>query len=249
MIRTAVILAAFVAAIGTGSADAATFSVNPTQIFLTGKSGSALLTLRNDSSELLRFQLSAFSWQQSASGELQLGPTKDVVFFPALLSLKPGEERRVRIGSLAPAGARETTYRIFVEELPPVDSTSTGAAVKMLTKMGIPVFVRPAAEREAATLDGLGLEGGRLRFTIGNEGTVHFVPSQITARANDASGAVVFEHSIPAWYILAGGRRDFEVDVTSPDCARVATYAVVVQREAETLTKSLPAPQSACTPK
>ena len=103
MIRTAVILAAFVAAIGTGSADAATFSVNPTQIFLTGKSGSALLTLRNDSSELLRFQLSAFSWQQSASGELQLGPTKDVVFFPALLSLKPGEERRVRIGSLAPA--------------------------------------------------------------------------------------------------------------------------------------------------
>jgi fimbrial chaperone protein len=241
-------VAALVAALA-GAADAATFSVNPTQIFLTGKSGSALLTLRNDSTEPLRFQLTAFTWQQTPGGEIKLEPTKDVVFFPALLALKPGEERRVRIGSLTAAAAREQTYRIFVEELPPVDSTSTGAAVKVLTKMGIPIFVRPATERAAMTLDGLGLEGDRLKFTVGNEGSVHVVPGEIVARANDASGATVFERTVPGWYILAGGRRDFDLDMASPDCARVATYAVTVQRESETLTRTLPAVPGACTQK
>ncbi len=68
------------------SASAATFSVNPTQIYLSGRATSSLLTLRNDSTEMLRFQLSAFAWTQSAAGEIELGPTEDVVFFPALLT-------------------------------------------------------------------------------------------------------------------------------------------------------------------
>ena len=49
---------------------------------------------------------------------IELAPTQDVVFFPALLTLKPGEERRIRVGSTAAPGSIEKTYRIFVEELP-----------------------------------------------------------------------------------------------------------------------------------
>jgi hypothetical protein len=43
------------------SASAATFTVNPTQIFLSSKATTSLLTLRNDSEETLRFQLTAFA--------------------------------------------------------------------------------------------------------------------------------------------------------------------------------------------
>ena len=39
-----------------GPASAATFSVNPTQIFLAGRTNSSLVTVRNDSTEMLRFQ-------------------------------------------------------------------------------------------------------------------------------------------------------------------------------------------------
>src|SRR5262245_34105720 len=73
----------------TAVASAATFTVDPTQIFLSGPSGSALLTLRNESTQTLSFQLSVFSWAQSRTGEMQLQPTQDIVFYPPLLTLKP----------------------------------------------------------------------------------------------------------------------------------------------------------------
>src|SRR5687768_17676291 len=93
-------IAAALLTLGSASgASAATFTVNPTQIFLSGKTTTALLTLRNDSEETLRFQLTAFGWQQTPAGEITLTPTQDVVFFPALLTLAPKEERRIRVGS------------------------------------------------------------------------------------------------------------------------------------------------------
>src|SRR5262245_19592751 len=142
-------------------ASAATFSVNPTQIFLAGRTTSTLLTLRNDSTETLRFQLSVFEWQQGAGGEIELRPTQDVVFFPALLTLNAGEERRVRVGSTVAAGGTEKTYRIFVEELP-AESQGDATQVRVLTKMGIPIFIRPEKESSGATLAGLGLHEGTL---------------------------------------------------------------------------------------
>src|SRR5688572_14556672 len=72
---------------------ATTFSVNPTRIHLSQRASSALLSLRNDSAQALRFELSVFSWSQSASGEMTLEPTEDIVFFPSLLALAPSEER------------------------------------------------------------------------------------------------------------------------------------------------------------
>jgi P pilus assembly chaperone PapD len=82
-------------------AGAATFTVEPTRIALSGRTNSVLLTLRNESTETLRFELSVFRWAQSPSGEVQLEPTEDVVFFPSLLTVGPGESRRVRVGSTA----------------------------------------------------------------------------------------------------------------------------------------------------
>ena len=81
-IRTAVAALALMTLTAASSASAATFTVNPTQIFLSGKTTTALLTLRNDSDDSLRFQLTAFAWQQTPTGELSLTPTQDVVFFP-----------------------------------------------------------------------------------------------------------------------------------------------------------------------
>jgi P pilus assembly chaperone PapD len=74
----------------TFNVDAATFTVEPTQIVFSNRTNSVLLTLRNESTETLRFELSVFKWDQSPSGEMQLEGTEDIVFFPALLTLAPG---------------------------------------------------------------------------------------------------------------------------------------------------------------
>ncbi len=227
-------------------AAAATFSVNPTQIFLSRQAPSTLLTLRNDSTEVVRFQMSAFAWDQSTAGDIELAPTSDVIFFPALVTLNPKEERKIRVGSTAATAATEKTYRIFVEELPPPATTPAEAGVRVLTKMGVPIFVRPIKETATATLQDLGAENGVLHFDVSNTGSVHFVPQAMKVRGVAAAGREAFQQNVSAWYVLAGGHRRFEVPLTAPDCAQIESLVVEFGFGASNLTETLPTPGGVC---
>jgi fimbrial chaperone protein len=224
-------------------ASAATFTVDPTQIFLRGRTSSVLLTLNNQSTDTLSFQLSVFAWAQSSTGEMQLQPTQDIVFFPPLLTLKPSETRRVRVGTATSFDAKEKTYRIFVEELPPTDAPK---GVRVLTKMGIPIFLRPVKEVATASLTDVRQQDGRLKFTLSNEGTVHFVPRNIKVRGL-AGSATAFERALEGWYLLAGGRRDFETALPRDGCAQVTSIVVDVQFESGQVQERLQTPSGACT--
>jgi fimbrial chaperone protein len=226
-----------------GAASAATFRVDPTQVFLSGRTGSVLLTLRNESDETLQFQLSVFAWTQSPTGEMQLEPTEDIVFFPTLLTLKPMETRRVRVGSATSQDTREKTYRIFVEELPPANPVGNG--IRVLTKMGIPIFVRPVKEVATATLTDLRQQDGALRFTLANAGTVHVVPQSITVRGLAGSNTA-FDQDLEGWYVLAGGRREFDMAVPKNACAQVTSIVVDVQFASGKLQERLQTPNGAC---
>ena len=67
-----------------------TFNVSPLQIVLSGKTSSALLEIKNQSTEPLRLQLSVSAWDQSPSGEMVLAATEDIILFPSLLTLEGG---------------------------------------------------------------------------------------------------------------------------------------------------------------
>jgi fimbrial chaperone protein len=226
-----------------GAAPAATFTVDPTQIFLTGRTGSVLLTLRNESTETLQFQLSVFAWTQSPTGQMQLEPTEDIVFFPPLLTLKAKETRRVRVGSATVQDVREKTYRIFVEELPPTNPVGNG--IRVLTKMGIPIFVRPVKEVATATLTDLRQQDGALHFTLSNAGTVHVVPQSIRVRGLAGSNAA-FNRELEGWYVLAGGRREFDMAFPTDACAQVTSIVVDVQFASGKLQERLQTPNGAC---
>jgi fimbrial chaperone protein len=225
-----------------GAASAATFTVDPTQIFI-GRNGSVLLTLRNESTETLQFQLSVFEWAQSPAGQMQLEPTEDIVFFPTLLTLKPMETRRVRVGSVTPQDVREKTYRIFVEELPPANPVGNG--IRVLTKMGIPIFVRPVKEVATATLTDLRQQDGALRFTLTNAGTVHVVPQSIKVRGLTGSNTA-FNRDLEGWYVLAGGRREFEMAFPKDACAQVTSIVVDIQFASGKLQERLQTPSGTC---
>jgi fimbrial chaperone protein len=227
----------------TSEATAATFSIDPTQVVLTDSAGSAVLTLTNRSTETLRFQLSVFAWSQSDTGEIELEETEDIVFFPALLSLAPGEARRVRIGSVAPFETREKSYRIFVEELPPLNPSTGG--VRVLTRMGVPIFLRPRQATALPRLSAPDHEGDRLRFTLSNDGSVHFVPRTITVRTLTGD-RVAFETQVEGWYVLAGGRRDFELPVPEAACEQITSIEVDVRLESDSLREWLQTPNGVC---
>ena len=230
------------------TADASSFAVNPTQLVLSAKATSTLLTLRNDSDETLRFQLSVFAWDQSTDGQLKLDQTDDIVFFPPLLTLAPKESRNIRVAAVVPLGATERTYRLFVEELPPRDASEKTGAVRVLTKMGVPIFLQPGKLQAEASLRDLALKDGLFTFNVRNTGNVHFMTRAVHVRATDRAGTTVFDEQVDGWYILAGGLRAYQLKFPAAQCASIAALLVEVQIDSSALTERLETPAPACVP-
>ena len=231
------------------SARAGGLNVTPIQLRLSPQTTKAMLTLRNDGAETLRYQVSATSWHQTPRGELQLAPTSEVLFFPALFTLKPGEERNVRVGVGTAFGPVEKTYRVFVEELPPTERPAQPSSeVRVLTRVGVPVFLAPERPVERRSIEGLGARGGRASFRVANLGTVHFREDAVKLRGLDESGAVLFEREQRGWYVLAGGSLDYEFELPKSCPGLAAFVASVTADNGDKFEQRAPAEPSACAP-
>ena len=241
------VLVTVVALLSPVAASASSYIVNPTRVYLNANASSGLLTLKNESDQPLRMQVKAHQWAQGLDGEIQLSPTDDLIVFPALLTLKPGEERRIRVATAVPFGAVEKTYRIYVEELPPTTvEKSEGASVKILTRMGVPVFVQPAKPQAAAVVRDLRLSHGRVTFQLANTGNSHFLPSSVVVRGFTASGVSVADWPANGWYVLAGTARSFSMALDAPACGRVGSLLVEVTVGETVLKSPLTTPGGAC---
>ncbi|HKB79433.1 MAG TPA: fimbria/pilus periplasmic chaperone [Thermoanaerobaculia bacterium] len=236
-----------------GNVRASVFKVTPVRVTFSGPS-STLLTLKNESDQALRFQITAFSWKQDPKGEVQLGPTDDIVFFPALLSLNPGEERKVRVATTIGATDTEKTYRIFFEELPPLEkpNETAGAQVRILTKMGIPIFVEPPRERTEATVEAVQFAKGTLTFDVRNAGNVHFGLEGVTLHGSGPNGETVFDRQLEGWYVLAGSPRSYNVQIPAAECSKLKKLVIEARTDdpsvgkSGTITKEFEVPPGAC---
>ncbi len=243
------VAAAFLCAAVARPAGAATFSVDPTLITLSPRASSTLLVVRNESPQPVRLQVSAVAWSQGLDGDMQVQPTEDLVFFPSLFTLEPGQDRKVRVGTTANFGGAEKSYRLFLEQLPPATrEADAGSGIHVLTRLGIPVFLTPAASRLSGNLSGVGLHGDSVSFTLDNTGTVHFVPETVRVVGTASTGEVVIDRKLQGWYVLAGGARRFSLAVPAPECHRIRTMAFEVQVGTTTLKERLDTPRGTCGP-
>ena len=210
---------------------ASAFKVTPVRVTFSGPS-STLLTLKNESDQPLRFQITSFSWSQDVKGAMQLAPTEEIVFFPALLSLNPGEERKVRVAATVAAKDVEKTYRIFFEELPPLERPeNSGAQVRILTKMGIPIFVAPAKGNAEASIDSVRMEKGTLGFEVRNSGNVHFALEGVKLHGVGSNGEMLFDRQLDGWYVLAGSPRTYSVEVPAAECSKLKRIVIEAQTD------------------
>jgi fimbrial chaperone protein len=210
---------------GAGDAGAAAFTVTPVRVLLGRGVSSALLTIRNDSTEPIRFQITLQAWNQTPDGEMELSDTNDLVFFPTLVEVKPSEQKNVRIGSSFKAPVTtERSYRIFFEELPPPqvtkpDEKQTGAQVRVLTKMGVPIFIQPANPVIKGEIGGLTQSGRNLEFEVRNVGNSFFTVNGASATGIAKDGSTTFEKKQDGWYVLAGGLRHFRLEIPADKCS------------------------------
>jgi fimbrial chaperone protein len=223
--------------LGWGAEDArgSAFTVTPVRVFLGRGVNSALMNVKNDSTESIRFQISLKAWNQAQDGEMQLSDTTDLVFFPSLMELAAGEEKKVRVGSAFKAPvATEKSYRIFFEELPPSNVTATpqeqqtAAQVRVLTKMGIPIFIQPADLVLKADLTNIAVQGTQVSFDVRNMGNSFFTVTKAAVTGLSSSGATTFTREQDGWYVLAGGLRRFQFEVPGENCSATARLRIEI---------------------
>ncbi len=240
--RLAVALAAALALAGAAlQASAADLEVSPVVVELGAGRRTAILTVRNAGADPARFQARAFTWSNGTDGAMKLAPTRELAVFPPLLELAPGESRNLRLGTEAPALAVERAWRITVEELPREDAPRAGNRVQVLTRVGLPVFLAPAAEPVARGEVGfLERAGGKVRFALRNTGTVRLRPSAVALALVSGKGEALFEAQLQPWYVLPREQRIYEVEPPPGACERAAEMVVTVQLESGTLTGRAP---------
>lgn len=244
--KLAMLLAGVLALFGATAADAALVAIDPVKLLLTGAAPSKSLSLRNNGNDRVRFQMSAFTWQQSTSGEMQLAPTPDIVFFPSLIELAPGETRRVRVTTTQQVASAERSYRLFADELPPL-ATQPGTGIRVLTRFGIPVFLAPDAPTPRPAL-ALAVRAGKLQITLENRGNAHFVAQSVRLVGRDAEGKSVLSQDLPAWYVLAGGKRDYELPLAADVCPKLAQVSANANTDHGSARLDYQVPSSACAP-
>ena len=215
-----------------GTASGSAFKVTPVRVTFNRPS-STLLTLKNDSDEVLRFQITAYTWSQDAKGGIQLGPTEDVTFFPTLLTLKAGEERKVRVATTVTAKDVEKTYRIFFEELPPLETPKekAGAQIRILTRMGIPIFVEPEKGYAEARVENAKVQGGHLMFEVRNSGNMHFAVRSVKVHGVSSTGEALLEREVEGWYVLPGTPRSYDLEIPAGVCSKLKTVSLEVQTD------------------
>ena len=234
--RTSHLLAAALAGAivaGATAARGAEVQINPVVVQLSAGTGSALVSVRNAAAEAVRFEVQVRAWSQSPAGEMVLAPTEDVLAFPPILALAPGEERNLRVAAATAFGAVEKTYRVFVQELPPAERPESASQVRVLSRIGLPVFLAPDRPVARHAVEALAVAAGRVTFRLENRGNVHLRPTAVKLVGSDGDGRPVLEKELDAWYVLAGGRRDYAVDLAGEACARVRQVTVAITLGAE----------------
>ena len=231
----------------TSTALAGDWRVIPIRLFLGPQIKNDSVRLINNASEPLNLQLNATVWSQNEQGEDIYEETSDIIFFPRVLSIPPGEERLLRVGYKFPAVAAEKTYRLFIEEIP--NSTPEQVSqVMVAVRFGLPIFVAPPKTEKAATIDAVTLAQGEVTARVVNNGNTHVLPNKVAVSGKNASGETLFSHDMRAWYILTGNQRSFTATIPPDECNKASSLYFEFISGSLQLTDEKPLSKSDCQP-
>jgi fimbrial chaperone protein len=236
----------------TAPARAANFAISPVDVTLANGERSHLIAVTNRNTVPLRFQLSAYLWKEQPDGRMALTPTDDVIFFPRLFSVQPGEAQNIRVGTIVPATEDEMTYRLVIRQLKsfepphPVETIKRVTVITVLTNVSIPVFVEPPVASAQADINSLALRNGTLSFVVRNSGNAHFRIKYLRVEGFGAGPQPVFSKTAEGWYVLAHGSRDYRLAVPSAECSRVNRMDLSVQTDRGELRNELPVSAANC---
>lgn len=243
----AIILLPFVLGLGIFVTDshAGEWRVSPTRVDFSKGSKSSVITVGNVSEELITISVDALEWAQDDEGIDQYTPTSDLVFFPKMLVIKPGESRVIRLGVRTPAVKTEKSYRLFLKEQPSPTAAKDGT-VAVVMQFAIPVFSKPLQEQFAGTFEDVAYEKGVLDILLRNTGNVFFRINDVKFSGKNSSGEEILQEELKGWYLLTGSARNFSIDLPQDLCVVIQSLDVLVNTDHGPLTTKIELNQDMC---
>jgi len=231
----------------------ANFSITPTSVDLSAGVKSSALTVINSGDEKLNCQIDLKEWSQDGEGKDVYTDTKDVVFFPKIMTVEPNEQRAIRIGLKGPQDVKEKTYRLFVEEIPSQKKGSENkehgkisAGLTIAFRYAVPIFVKPAKQQESAVVENVDMAFSEASAVIKNTGNIHIKMLSIAFRGKASDGKELFRQDVAGWYILQGLTRRYTATVPKEICSNLATIEVSAQAENFTVNGTLNVQKKMC---
>ena len=158
-----------------GLSCAGQLTVAPIRLTLAPNQANAPFTLTNNASSEGFYQLQLLAWDQ-VDGQQQLRQQQDLVVTPPVTMIPGNTDQVVRIIRQQPTVSdKEKSYRLIISEIPDTESDS-GAQLKVLLRLSVPVFVGDDAQQPA-----LSAHWAADGIRIDNHGTGH-------ARLSDVQG-------------------------------------------------------------
>lgn len=228
---------------------AAEFSVAPIRLELGAAARSGALVVRNDSKEKISFQIEAMEWTQDASGADRYTDTADLIFFPKILGVAPGEEGVIRVGARKPVTSVEKTYRLFIQEMPNPNRATPAAAgpqVNLLLRFGAPIFVTPPQAADDADLTSVSLEKAVLSLSIKNTGNRHQVFEGIHLKGLGPDGQELYALTLADRYLLAGTTKAFTASIPVETCRQLAAMTMELKTDKLSRTRKLDVSRANC---
>lgn len=197
-------------------ARAAGWDIDPVRIELSQQQQTAALTVKNSSDQATSIQIQAVEWSQHEGKDIYK-PTTELLVSPPIFTIAPKSEQVIRVALRRQAdSAKELTYRISLQELPP-QQTQSFMGVHVALRVSLPVFVQSTIglSEPKMSWEVLQLPENQLKVVLRNTGNAHvqvsdfslYVPGNNTPIAGEAGSS----------YVLSGQTQEWRLKTNTPE--------------------------------
>ena len=199
----ALVLFSWTLALGlrSGIARGQALTVMPVHVQMAPGQKAATLSVTNAGTAETSIQIRAFAWAQP-DGNDQLTATDAIVASPPIATIRPGVTQIVRLILRRSPEAREDTYRILLDQIPPPVEQGT---VHVVLRISIPIFAQPRTRAVSLLKFRLERSAQQVFLTASNDGVIHEVLRGLELGTND--GKKLDTNFSGSQYVLAGATR------------------------------------------
>jgi fimbrial chaperone protein len=216
------------------AADAQSLSVLPVNIFLAPGQKATTLTVTNQGNSKTSIQIRAYAWNQQGDDD-QLTTSDEVVISPPIASIAPGANQVVRLILRQSPQAREATYRILLDQIPP---PAEAGIVHVVLRLSIPIFAQPATRALPHVQFHIELNAGQIYLVGVNDGLRHEAIRDIELSTSDGRTLKAASGSSP--YILAGVTRRWNIAAQGPLPLPSETLRLTAHSDAGAIEQQVP---------